>query len=179
MSESQIESAALVVSHAKAHAETAQAAVTAAREVRDNLAARLRDLEARRNALVAAARATDTDQAGIALKLAVLDADSTDLKPLVAEAESALRQAEAVLISARQDVVTKEQELQIAADIDLQAKLETWATDLAARLQQAVDELRQVWARRNARPTWGPEDRLVFELERLRLTAQGLRGAQK
>lgn len=176
MPDSQIESAALVVAQAKARADAAQEATDGARGARDNLVGRLGDLETQHTTLVQAARVKGADQPGIALKLAVLDADIADLKPLVAEAEAALQQAETALTAARQGIVTAEQHLAIAADIDLQVKLETAATDLAARLWQAVEELRQVWARRNARATWFPDDLLVRELQILQFAGKGMMG---
>ena len=172
-----IENAARAVAEAKQNAVEANTALAEAQDVRDQLQSRVAALQTERAKVVQSARG-GADEGKAALRIGIIDADLADLAPLLADADGALGVARAAATTAAQAAVIAEQHLQIAADADLQSKLEVRATDLAALLWAAVGELNSVWRRRTARPTWFPSDELVRELERLRLTGKGIQGVK-
>jgi hypothetical protein len=168
---SAIEAAAYTVATAKQSAATADTAAPEAREAADLPKRRIAALQAERAHLVTTARGGDAD-GKIALRLAIIDADLADLAPLAAEADADLGKAKTAAASAAAAVASAEQQLAMASDAALEADLTVHATHLAELLGETVAEMRAIWQRRGARPSWFPPSPVVDELVRLQLAGK-------
>jgi hypothetical protein len=107
--------------------------------------------------------------------MGVVDADLADLKPLVADARAGVQRAGADAAKAAQAVLQAEQQLAIARDGDLEARLVEHAAKLDALLVATLNELSVIWKRRNARPTFAPSGELFDTVTKLTLLARQLR----
>jgi hypothetical protein len=169
-----ITAAAHGVAEGRQQAKRAHEAFAEAQAVVDHLNGRVATLQTERGALVAAGRVADTN-GKLALRLAVVDADLADLAPLVAEANASAAKAQGAAAQADQAVARAEQHLAIATDEKLQERLAEHAGKLDELLLQTLTELRAVWTRRGARPTWFPSTGLADEVYRLHLMANQVR----
>lgn len=156
---------------ATADLEGAQAALAEKQAAAGRIHGRRDALMNERAAIIAAARNGVEDQAG-PLRLAVLDADLTDLKPALDAAVAEVRQAETAVAQARNAVAQAETALQLDADRDFEAKLVQHAVELDRLLVATLGELAALQRRRGGRPAWGPSDALARDVARLRLVAQ-------
>jgi hypothetical protein len=168
---SAIEAAAHALATAKQSAETANTALAEAQEAAERPKRRIAALQAERAHLVTTARGGDSD-GKIALRLAVVDADLADLAPIAAEADAELGKAKTTAATAAAAVARAEQQLALARDSDLEQQLNVHATRLVELLAATVTELRAIWQRRGARPSWFPPNPVVDELVRLQLTGK-------
>jgi chromosome segregation ATPase len=167
-----IDHAAHRVAAAERKLEAATAALTATKAAADEIASRVAALEAERSQIVAAARAGDAD-GKLGLRLAVLDADLADLRKIAADGKAGLANAQAEVQRAAQAVSAAEQALALVKDEVLERELVAHVDRLAQLLGAGVAELRTIWRRKRARPTWSCSTELLRELQSLRLVADG------
>jgi hypothetical protein len=167
-----IEHAALRVSKAEAALDAANAKLGAANTAAAEINSRVAAIETERAEIVAAARTGDADPAA-GLRLAVLDADLADLRKIAADGKAGLANAQAEVQRASQAVAVAEQQLALAKDEEMERELVAHVDQLAQLLGTAVAELRAIWRRKRARPTWSCSTELLRELQSLRFVADG------
>jgi predicted nucleic acid-binding Zn-ribbon protein len=167
-----IDHASLRVAKAEAGLDAANTKLAAARTAADEINSRVAALETERAGIVAAARTGDADPAA-GLRLAVLDADLADLRKIAADGKAGLANAQAEVQRASQAVAAAEQALALAKDEEMERQLVAHVDQLAQLLGTAVAELRTIWRRKRARPTWSPTTELLRELQSLRFVADG------
>jgi hypothetical protein len=167
-----IDHASLRVAKAAAALDEATAKLTAAKTAADEITSRVAALETERAEIVSAARAGD-DDGKLGLRLAVLDADRGDMAALVADAKAGLTNAQSDVQRAAQAVTVAEQQLALVKDEVLERELVAHVDQLSQLLGAGVAELRAIWRRKRARPTWSCSTELLRELQSLRLVADG------
>ena len=167
-----IDHAAHRVAAAERKLEAATATLTATKTAAAEINSRVAALETERGQIVAAARAGDADPAA-GLRLAVLDADLADLRKIAADGNAGLANAQSDVQRASQAVAAAEQALALAKDEVLERQLVAHVDQLAQLLGAGIAELRAIWRRKRARPTWSPTTELLRELQSLRFVADG------
>jgi hypothetical protein len=167
-----IEHAALRVSKAEAARDAANAKLAAAKTVAAEIDSRVAALDTERAEIVAAARTGDADPAA-GLRLAVIDADLADLRKIAADGKAGLANAQSDVHRASQAVTVAEQQLALVKDEVLERELVAHVDQLAQLLGAGVAELRAIWRRKRARPTWSCSTELLRELQSLRFIADG------
>jgi hypothetical protein len=167
-----IDHAALRVTKAEAAFAAATAKLTAAKTAADEINARVTALDSERAEIVAAARNGDTD-GKLALRLAVVAADADDLRKIASDAKAGVASAQVEMNRAAQEVAVSEQQLALVKDEVLERQLVAHVDQLAELLGTGLTELRAIWRRKRARPTWSPTTELLRELQSLRFIADG------
>jgi hypothetical protein len=171
---SQIEAAAVAVSQARANGEKARGRLSEAQAVSDGLKARALVLENERTEIIAATRRGDHNPEH-ALRIAVVDADLKDLKPISEDAAAGVGAALAQAQEASAALSRAEQMLVIATDEAVLGRLTAHATELDGLLLKTVTQIAAIVTRRGGRPVWYPSIELANTLHRLRLTANQVR----
>lgn len=165
-----IETAAAAVVAAQQAVADANETLTAARAARDRFANRVPALEGERNAIQARRREGKGDDADDGARLALIAADLSDLAAMLAEADSAVRPAQAAADHAKRTLERAEQELDSRGQDALLARLCERADQLAALLADAVARIGEHQTRRaTSRPLWVPPTSLASTIRRLDL----------
>jgi cyanophycinase-like exopeptidase len=167
-----IDNAAFHVAEMESRLDAANDKLSAARAAAAEIDTRVAALETERTGIIATARSGDAD-AKLALRIGVLDADLGDLRKIAADGKAGLANAEAELGRAASALASAEQALALAKDEEIECQLVAHVDQLAQLLGAGIAELRAIWARKRARPTWSASTELVRELERLRFVAEG------
>jgi hypothetical protein len=175
MTVADIEQAAIVVAEARAHAQRANTTLAEAEAGRTRISNRIDDLATERGALVAAERSGSSGP-GAALRLAVIDEDIRDLNAMIATAEAELAKPRSEAAQGEQRVTAAEWQLGNARDIELEGRLLEYTGRLEQLTLEALRELSDVGQRLGrSRPVWAPSQELCDQLQRLRLTANGIK----
>jgi hypothetical protein len=150
-------------------------ALAEAQSVADKLRARVTALETERADIISAARGGDDDPKH-ALRIGVIDADLRDLAPMTDDANAGVAVAQAHDLEARQAVVRAEQQMTMSEDAELEARLTAHARALDTLMLTTLNELTAVGKRvGRARPVFMPSPELANTLQRLHMTATGIR----
>jgi hypothetical protein len=169
-----IKAAALALASARQNAEAASAALTEAQAAADEPKARVAALQAERAGIISASRGGKQDPAK-ALRMACIDEDVADLAPIVAEADGDVAKASGAAQEAQQAAVRAEQQMAAAVEDDMALRLAEHAGQLDALLLKTLSDMAAIAKRGARRPFWAPTPALVIELQRLHLTANGIR----
>jgi hypothetical protein len=138
--------------------------------VSDGLKARALVLENERAEIIAATRRDDHNPEH-ALRVAVVDADLKDLKPISEDADAGVAAAVAQAQEASAALTRAEQILVIATDEALLCRLTQHASTLDAMLLKTVTGIAAIVTRRGGRPVRYPSIELANTLQRLHVTA--------
>jgi hypothetical protein len=170
-----IRAAALALAGARQKATSTARSLTQAQDIADELQARVSALATERAGIIAAARGGAHDPTH-ALRIGVIDADLSDLKPMTEDANAGVAVAQAHDLEAHQAVVRAEQQMTMSVDAELEARLTAHASKLDALMLATLNELNAVGKRvGRSRPVFVPSPELASTLHRLHLIASQVR----
>ena len=168
-----IESTAAALAEATVQAERAAATLTATTAAQAQTRNRIATCEAARQEIVRRRRSVASDDDGA--RLALLSADEATLREILGEHDAAVAAAKGVADQAQQAVARAEQMLAVERDREIIRRLVEYCGNLDEAMRSALTELTAATKRVGGRSPWAPSPVLVNELQRLHLTANGIR----